>query len=183
MEKPKLIFLVLCFSFMCLTGFGAGFTIGIEAGYFFPSDEDFSDIYGSAPVFGLNAGYCVNENLQLIIGGNIYSKSGATTITSETTDMSILTLRFGGYYLFKMESITPKVGAGIAYASVDEETPFGDFSNSKIGWFLAGGLDIPLSNILTGGVEVQYSDISISGDFGDQSVGGLSLLAIVRIEI
>lgn len=183
MKKPKLILLILCFSFVCLTCFGAGFTIGVEAGYFFPDDEDFSDIYGSAPVFGLNAGYCVGENLQIILGGNIYSKSGTTTISGETIELSILTFRFGGYYLFKMESITPKVGAGIAYASVDEETPFGDFSDSAIGWFAAGGLDIPFGKILTGGVEVQYSDISIKGDFGDQSVGGLSILAIVRIEI
>jgi opacity protein-like surface antigen len=183
MEKPKLILLVLCIFFICLTGFGAGFTIGIEAGYFLPGDEDFSDIYGSAPVFGLNAGYCVSENLQLIVGGNLYNKSGATTITSETTEMNIFTFRFGGYYLFKMESITPKLGAGIAYASVDEETPFGGFSDSKIGWFLAAGLDIPFGKILICGVEVQYSDVSIEGDFGDQSVGGLSVLAIVRIEI
>lgn len=183
MKKPKLILLVFCFSFLCLTGFGAKFTIGVEAGYFLPGDEDFSDIYGSAPVFGLNAGYCVSENLQIIAGGNLYNKSGATTITSETLEMSIFTFRFGGYYLFKMESITPKVGAGIAYASVDEETPFGGFSDSKIGWFLAGGLDIPFGNLLIGGLEVQYSDVSIEGDFGNQSVGGLSILAIVRIEI
>jgi opacity protein-like surface antigen len=157
------------------------FTVGLEAGYFMPTDDDFNDIYGSGSVFGLNAGYGITENIELLIGGNFYSGDAKTAVSNETVEISLITARLGVFYLFDMGKITPKVGAGIAYASVDEDTPFGNFTDSGIGWFAAAGVDMPLGKKLLVGAEILYSDITIEGDFGDQTVGGLTILVLVRM--
>jgi hypothetical protein len=184
LEKSYFILLILSLVIFGSTLSSAiDFTIGVEAGYFLPSDDDFSDIYGSAPIFGINAGGTPAENIQLILGANYYSKSGETSITLESIDISIIAVRFGGYYLFNMDTIRPKFGAGIVFASVNEDTPFKEFSDSSIGWFVAAGADMPLGDKIIAGLEIQYDDTPMEGDFGDQSIGGLSILITARLKI
>jgi hypothetical protein len=154
--------------------------IGLEAGYFLPSNEDFSDIYGSGPVFGLNAGLKITNSFELSLGANYFSKNALTAITGQDLDISIITTRLGVYYLFSMRTIIPRLGAGLVLCSVDENTPFGNYSKSKIGWYAAVGTDILLGDKFSIGGEIQYSDISIDGDFGSESTGGVTILVIFK---
>jgi len=184
MKRILHMFVISILVFGLFSSFGLAerkFTIGFEAGYFMPTDDDFNDIYGSGSVFGLNLGYGITKNIELLVGGNIYSGSGTTAVSNETVEISLITARLGVYYLLDMGKITPKVGAGLAYTSVDEDTPFGNFTDSGIGWFVAAGADMPLGEKILVGAEIQYSDITIEGDFGDQTVGGLSILVLVRM--
>ena len=184
LEKSYFVLLILSLVIFGSTLTSAiDFTIGVEAGYFFPSDDDFSDIYGSAPIFGINAGCTPAENIQIIFGANYYGKSSETSITLEPINIDIITARVGGYYLFIMDTIRPKFGAGIVFASVNEDTSFKEFSDSSIGWFVAAGADMPLGEKIIAGLEIQYSDASMEGDFGDQLVGGLSMLVTARLKL
>jgi opacity protein-like surface antigen len=171
--------LMLVLIAFCATGIALAdknFKAGLEIGYFIPSDEDFSDIYGGNVIFGVNLAYLLSPNLQLEFAGDIYSAEGKTEITEQTVELDLIKARLGGFYIFNVEGIKPKAGAGFAYCSVDETTPFGDFSDSGIGWFIGAGADMELADMLSAGLEIIYSDVNIEGDFGDQSTGGIAIL-------
>ncbi len=155
------------------------FSIGVEGGYFVPADDDFNDIYGGNMIFGVNLGVMLSSKLKLEVAGDTFSADSTTAITQQDINLSLMMVRLGGYYLFDMGEVTPKLGAGLSYTSLDEETPFGDFSDSGIGWFIGAGADMKLSEKIKFGVELLYNDVSISGDFGDESVGGFAFVMIL----
>jgi outer membrane protein W len=160
------------------------FKIGLETGYFATLDEDFKDIYGSGGLlFGINASYLVAGDIEVYAAADLFSTDGETTISLDPTTLYATYARFGVFYHLKRNGFIPKIGAGIEYCHVKEESVFGDFLDDGIGWFIAAGIEIIIYKSLVGFVDVIYSDVSIKGDFGDQQMGGIKTLAGLRLII
>jgi|GEM_PF-3177398 len=184
MAKTNSIIILIALVLLVISGIAPAeknFSVGVEAGYFAPSDEDISDIYGGKFVLGANLAYLLSSNFRLQIAGDIYSAEGTTAITEQTVELDMVKLRLGGFYVFDLGDVNPRAGAGIAYCSVDESAAFDEFSDSGFGWFIAAGADMKISDSLSAGLEILYSDVNIEGNFGDQSTGGLSVHIIIAI--
>jgi hypothetical protein len=158
------------------------FSIGIEAGYFAAEDEDLTDLYGSGNlIFGVNAGYKIANNWELVSGINFFSDEGATTLTEETIELSLTHLRFGGFYHFNTEGLDPIVGAGIDICWVSEKNPIEDFDDTGIGWFAGIGVETSISADFKAAVNLLYSNSKVEGDLGDISLGGFSFLVNLKM--
>ena len=159
-------------------------SIGIEGGYFAPSDEDLKDLYGSgAFVFGGNIGYKIAQNWELISGVNFYSDKGKTTLTEETIELSLTHLRFGGYYHFNPAGLDPYVGLGLDVCWVSEVNPIRDFNDTSIGWFAGIGVETFFISDIKAALNVTYTDIKSEGDLGEISLGGFHFMFSLRMPI
>jgi hypothetical protein len=159
-------------------------SIGIEGGYFAPSDQDLKDLYGSgAFVFGGNIGFKIAQNWELMSDVNFYSGSGKTTLTQETIELSLTHLRFGGYYHFNPEGLDPVVGLGVDVCWVSEVNPISDFSDTSIGWFAAIGVETIFISDVKAALNITYTNASSEGDLGSIALGGLHFTFGLRMPI
>lgn len=157
---------------------------GIEGGYFMPSDSDLKDVYGSGGfLYGINGTLLITPNIAIEAGFNLFSIEGTITNSTENTTLGINNLRLGAFYNFGTGKLIPRVGAGMIYSMVKEENYFGQISESALGWFIGAGLDLRLGGSWLAGMEVIYHDVNMGGDFGDESLGGISLLFSFKLEI
>jgi opacity protein-like surface antigen len=184
--KKRVFYSAIAITLFCaLMGFGADkFRAGLEAGYFAPNDEDFTSIYGSGGfAFGINCGYCIINNVELYTALDFYSAEGKTTISEQTVNLNLTNLRAGGFYIFCLGDFKPKVGAGLSITFAKEDNPWGGFNDNGLGWYIAAGVEYPLTEKLIAGVEFVYNDVKIAGDFGDENVGGISALMTLKMNI
>lgn len=160
------------------------FNVGVEAGYFAPSNSDFSDLYGSGgQTFGVNAAYRFPGNVSIHTAFDLYGADSKTVVTEDDISINLSTLRIGSYYHFNLRKIMPKAGAGLAVTWLKETDPFGGSSRSKAGWFVGAGVDIPVARKILAGVELLYYDVKIGGEFGNESIGGISLLLNLKLRM
>jgi len=183
MNKKNITILTILL-ILAFTGFSNAdnyFKIGLEGGYSAPTDETFKEIYGSGEVvFGINAALNLSSQIEAVVAVDFYNADGETILSVEPASIKNTYLRFGGFYHFGKGGIDPKVGAGMEICFVTENSVFGKFSDSGIGWFISAGVDFPFGSKFIGSVEFLYSDITIEGDLGDQSVGGIKALAAIK---
>ena len=158
--------------------------LGIEGGYFAPGNNMFTDVYGSGGFYyGVNGAFYLSDSLAIEAGFTMFHADGTILGTGDETSLNLNTLRFGLFYNFGMKKLTPKIGAGAVYAMAKEENTFGHSSDSGVGWFAGAGLDFRLTGVFLVGVELLYHDVEIEGDFGGESVGGISALFGFKVEI
>lgn len=183
--KKTLILTIITMMVLCTAPAAAkNLNFGIEAGYFGPKDSDFSDVYGSGgTTFGVNAGYRFLKNISIQTGFNFYSAGSTTALSKESIDIALKTLRIGSYYHFNLKKVMPKAGAGLTLVRVKEEDPFGGTDTTKTGWFVGTGIDVPVGKNFLAGLELLYNDVRITGNFGDEMIGGLSLLLNLKLEL
>ena len=186
MILKKLLMILLLGGLLLAPSFIAAQTvrIGVEGGYFMPSEQIFKDVYGSGGVcYGGNITFFVTSKISLEAGFNSYNQEGTVTNSTGKTTLGIQTIRLGGFYHFGNGKLVPRIGAGGIYSFVSEETPYGDFDDSGAGWFAGAGVDLQLSGSLYLGLEGLYQDTKITGDFGEVSIGGIVLLVNFKIGI
>lgn len=157
---------------------------GIEVGNFGPGNSDLTGVYGSGGLcYGINGTFFFTKSLSIFAGFNLFNADGTIPVIEADTSLKLNTLRSGVFYNINMKKFTPKIGAGAVYAMAKEENSFGSFSDSGIGWFVGAGLDFRLSGAFLVGLELLYHDAKIEGDFGEEFVGGMSMLLNLKIEI
>ncbi len=157
------------------------FKIGVEAGYFVITDEDFESVYDSGGLqFGLNTAYSLSNTLDVIAAFDFFTADGKTTVFMEDASININHLRLGLAYYLTQGDLRANLKGGGLVAMVSEESPFGDFSDSAFGFFIGAGFDYLLGERLAVGFDVIYSNASIEGDIEDEGVGGLSFLASLK---
>ena len=59
-------------------------SLGFKAGYLWPGDDVFKDVYKGGPVFGGELAVSVGPVLDVWAGAELFSKSGSLTFTEET---------------------------------------------------------------------------------------------------
>lgn len=159
-------------------------TIGIDAGYFAPIDSNFTGIYGSGEAtFGVNAAYFPFKFLSVQAAYDMWTARGDSPIPGIEFSVNLKTLRIGGFFHLNLKRFFPKAGGGLVMTTVEGESPFGFINDTKSGWFVGTGVDIRVyKNFLTG-LELLYHDVTLSGNFGSVSVGGISLFLTLKLEI
>lgn len=149
-----------------------------------PGNTLFKDVYGSRGLcYGVNGAFFLGKSLSIQAGFNMYNADGTIPGSDEPTSLNLNTLRLGVFYHFDMKKFMPKIGAGAVYAMAKEENVFGEFSDSGTGFFAGTGFDYRLTGAFLIGAELLYHDAKIEGDFGDESIGGISLLLSLKVEI
>lgn len=160
--------------------------VGVGAGYFAPVDSSFTDIYGSGEAtFGVNAAYRFFKFFSLQAAYDLFKTKGETPIPIPGLDLdvSLNTLRIGGYFSLNLHGIIPRAGGGLAVSMVNGESPYGSIKKTKTGWFVGTGVDIRVYKNFIIGPEVLYHDVVLKENFGTVSVGGMSYLLHLKIEI
>lgn len=167
-----------------VTAMAKNLNFGVEAGYFGLNDSKAAELYGSgSKTFGVNAAYRFFKNVSLQTGFNFFSADGKTALSDEDIAINLKTLRIGSYYHFNLKKVKPKAGAGLAMTWYKEDDPFGGSDEWKTGWFVGAGLDIKVAKKFLAGLDLLYNDTKLSGEFGSQSIGGISLLLNLKLEI
>lgn len=185
MKKISVLFLFVLMIMTTPVLSGANsFVVGVEAGYYSPIDNNFTDIYGSGEVtFGVNAAYRFLKFLSIQTAYTAYSAEGEPLIPGFDLNVGLKTLRIGGFFHLDLKKMIPKAGGGFARTWVSGETPFGSIDDSRSGWFLGTGMDVRVfKNFLTG-FELLYNDVAFTVNNTPVSVGGLSFLASFKVEI
>lgn len=177
---------------------------GVKVGYFAPSEEAFSEIYGGGFVFGGELFIWSNSGL----GGGItierFGKSGEPfefdpygVISESKSEISVLPIAFTIAY--RMPKITPNTkvrpyfGVGVGVYMVDEDLEFvyidgsseyASWSKSPAGFHAQGGIQVEMSPSASFVLEVKFSRASASGEGGaggeDVNVGGFNIFGGVR---
>jgi len=159
-------------------------TFGIEGGYFAPGSSIFKEVYGSGGLcYGVNGAFFLAKSVSIQAGFNMYHRDGTITGSDQSTTINLGTLRLGVFYHFDMKKLMPKIGAGAVYVWGKEENVFGEFSGSSTGFFAGTGVDYRLAGAFLVGAELLYHNAKVKGAFDDESIGGISLLLSLKVEI
>jgi hypothetical protein len=119
---------------------GAGTTLTLKGGYFFPSDSVFKEVYSGGPVFGADVAVPIGGVLQIWGGAELFSKTGSTTLTEEETKVSIVPVYMGLRVEGGKKSLHPYLGVAAAYFLFSEKNVLGSISQSGFGYLAQAGL-------------------------------------------
>lgn len=119
---------------------GAGTTLTLKGGYFFPSDSVFKEVYSGGPVFGADVAVPIVGVLQAWGGAELFGKTGATTVTDDETKVSIVPLYLGLRVEGGKKSLRPYLGVAAAYFLFSEKSVLSSISESGFGYLAQAGL-------------------------------------------
>lgn len=181
-RTPKAMATVLILVLVLATGATAArageTSITLKAAYFAPSEALFRDVYGGGPAFGVELAVPIAGVLRAWAGAEIFSKSGLTTESDETTKMSVVPLFAGLRLQFGGKSVRPYLGAAAAFFLFKEENPLGTASEGGLGVLGQAGLLIGLGKSFGLDVHGGYRACTLTaGDEEDPieaSLGGLA---------
>jgi hypothetical protein len=130
---------------LALTGigqaaFGAGVSVALKAGYFFPSSSLFREVYKSGPIFGGELTVPLTGALRFWAGADLFAKTGLLQVTEEATKVRIIPLFAGLRAEFGKKGARPYIGAAAAYFLFHEENPLGTISDNGLGLLVRGGI-------------------------------------------
>ena len=161
--------------------------------------EGFSDIYGTAVMFGGSFGRVISPNLKIESGVSYLSKSGNpytasfgdADITDASAHTSSLEVDVGAYFMVPTEKVTFYAGGGLTHIGFGEELSLSgtiggqhfneDISVSEGGWgfMLAGGVEMPVSPTVSVFGQVSYKSAKILD--GQVQVGGTNIGGGLRL--
>ena len=146
------------------------FTVQVNCGFFFSSDDNFKDVYGSTLFYpGIRAGYGITDCIYLWLGYGYLSKNGTTPLLEEEAKSTQHRIALGaGYRGDFSEKLGYRLQAGILYFSYKEEALGEEVSDSAIGFGLEGSLVLDLGGNFFGLVFLGY-------DYGTDDVGGVNI--------
>jgi opacity protein-like surface antigen len=147
--------------------------VKIMAGYLYPQDKDFRDIYGGGITYGFELSSPVSRNLEMWIEGGYFSRAGRLTYTKEKTTLRIVPVGGGIRYLFSTDRWKFQAGLGLDYFFFRESNVLGTVLAGKLG--LAGtiGSNFALSEKILIDMWVRYSYCQMKPEDLKFNVGGL----------
>ena len=119
---------------------GAGVSVTLKAGYFFPSSSLFREVYKSGPIFGGELTVPLTGALRFWAGADLFGKTGLLQVTEETTKVRIIPVYAGLRAEFGKKGARPYIGAAAAYFLFHEENPLGTISDSGLGLLARAGI-------------------------------------------
>jgi len=149
--------------------------VHLNIGYQIPPDPIKMD-YGSSAGLGIGSSYSIGSfrvtSEYLHNGYNSF-----TPITNLEATMDITHLFLGVDYTLSRNFFRPFLGAGLAYAFVEEEVvSLGSYSNSGVGFYLSAGFRTDIQMIETA-IVFRYSSVILD----EIDVGGIFILFQIGI--
>lgn len=136
------------------------FRIGGHFGYNWIKDPDISTLYKENFYIGFNTGYMVLSQLE--ISGALSLFCTTDTLT-ESIDWRLNHLMLGAYYHLSRDLNVPhlKAGGGIEFGSYTLSTPLETIDESNTGYWLSGGVEIPLIKNLIIDIQLRFISLEI----------------------
>ena len=125
--------LLVCLVFLLLSPviYAQDFSLGINTGYFIPTEEIFRDIYGSGLYLGGEAEMDLGRGFSLWAAVGHFSRKGELSYTREETTISSTPFEMGGrfYLVAKTCAFVPYLGAGVGINQFKESNVIGTVSD------------------------------------------------------
>lgn len=164
---------VFLFLFLLPAAAGAGaVTVVLKSGFFSPMDTAFREIYGAGITTGGEVGVTAWKNLDLLLTGSLFKRTGELTFTRDETQVQITRIGWGARYRFFPGKIQPYAGLGISYTAFRETNFIGDVSTAEFGISAAIGALYALASRLIIDLSVEYSSCRISPTAMEVDIGG-----------
>jgi hypothetical protein len=178
MRRQWTIFmLALSVAGMTTASWGAGVSLTLKAGQFFPSDSVFRDVYKSGTVFGGELAVPIAGGLHIWAGAEYFGKSGLLSISEEVTKVRIIPIYLGLRCHFGKSTVRPYLGAAAAYFLFKEENSLGSVSESGIGYLGQAGLLVKVAGPVSLDLYANYRACTLRTDEPDPveaKIGGFS---------
>jgi hypothetical protein len=123
---------------------GTGPALTFRAGYLFPSDAAFREVYGNSLSFAADLTIPLAGPLQLWAGAELLSKTGSLPVSEEASRLRLVPLFAGLRLEAAGKSFRPYLGAAAAYFLFHEENPIGEVSDNAFGLLGQAGLVVRL---------------------------------------
>ena len=176
-KAPKILIAVLAFAVLTGAAWGAGVSVTLKAGQFWPSDSVFREVYNSGMVFGGELAVPIAAGLHLWAGAEYFGKSGLLSLSEEVTKVRIIPVYVGLRCHFGKSAVRPYLGAAAAYFLFKEENPLGSVSESGIGFLGQAGLLAKIGGPLALDLFGSYRACTLKTDEPDPieaKIGGFS---------
>jgi hypothetical protein len=173
-KMPAFIFMGLCL--VAGMSVAADVLIKVQAGYFYPADRDFRDIYGGGMKSGLELSTAVADHVEVWLEGGYFSKTGELSFTKDKTRVRIVPLGGGMRYVFSAEKWNLYAGLGLRYHIFRESNLIGKVNAGKMGWsaHLGGRLavgDQTLVDLCLGYSRCEMEPLALRFDVGGIEAG------------
>jgi hypothetical protein len=139
---------VLTLAGLAGTARGAGPAVTLKAGFLFPTDSHFREVYSGGLAFGADVSVPLTGALQFWAGGEFFGKTGLLSISEEPTKVHIVPLYAGLRARFGQKSLRPYFGAAAAYFFLHEENPLGTADDGGLGLLAQAGVQTKLGGSL-----------------------------------
>jgi hypothetical protein len=113
--------------------------IKLRAGYFYPRDKDFKNIYGGGMAFGLQISAEVAKNAELWAEAGYFAKKGELSFTREAARLRIVPAGGGVRYVRAAGRFAYYCGLGLSYYSYKEASPLGTVHWGRPGLVVEAG--------------------------------------------
>jgi hypothetical protein len=156
---------------------GAGVSLTVKAGLFFPSDAIFKDVYKNVTFFGGELAIPLAGGLHIWAGAEYFGDTGILPVTLEETKLRITPVFAGLRYHFGKSAVKPYIGAAGALFLFKEENPIGSVSENGLGVLGQGGILFKLGGPVGLDAFVNYRACTLKTDGEDPlqaKIGGLS---------
>ena len=176
-RRWAILMFALLLAGMTAASWGAGVSLTLKAGLFFPSDSIFREVYKNGTVFGGELAVPIAAGLHLWAGAEYFGKSGLLSVSEEMTKVRIIPVYLGLKYHFGNSTVRPYLGAAAAYFLFKEENPLGSVSESGIGLLGQAGLLIKIGGPIALDLYANYRACTLRTDDPDPveaKIGGLS---------
>jgi hypothetical protein len=154
------------------------------------SDPVFQEIYGNTvSVYGLEFSRSIlragNFRLDLAFAGRIYSTTGTSTTTEETTKFRNTPITFAARFFFNTKYVAPYIEGGIDIHKYKEENVLGTITGSTTGSHFQAGLYLKMPqfkyamlNLYVKLVKATATEENVSIDIGGTEIGVALVLGI-----
>jgi hypothetical protein len=136
----KRMLFVLALGLLLVVSLGAEEAmVKLRAGYFFPRDKDFRNIYGGGMAFGLEISAEAAKNVELWAEAAYFAKTGELSFTKETARLRIVPAGGGVRYVRSAGRLAYYCGFGLSYYSYREASPLGTVHWGRPGLVVEAG--------------------------------------------
>lgn len=156
---------------------GAGVSLTLKGGLFYPSDEIFKDVYKNVTFFGGELTVPLAGGLHVWAGAEYFGDTGILPVTLEETKLRITPVFAGLRYHFGKSAVKPYLGAAGALFLFKEENPIGSVSENGLGVLGQGGILFRLGRSFGLDAFINYRACTLKTDDEDPleaKIGGLS---------
>ena len=166
-----LFILILVFLFPSLSR-AEGVAVVLKSGYFSPLDTAFREIYGGGMTYGGEVSLAVWKNLDLLLTGSRFARTGELTFTKDETQVKITRFGWAVRYRLNAGKFQPYAGMGLHYTAFRETNFIGDVSTAKSGLSATVGSLYALTSRLIIDLSVEYFSCRINPTAVEVDIGG-----------
>lgn len=155
-------------------------TIGLGYGTYKISDARYKEVYnGGREIYTLEVLQLLHtlnhHHIGLSLGFKHFTIKGKTTITQESTKLTLVPISLGFRYLVKIKHFLPWIEMGMDYYNYKESAALKTTKGSAFGYHIAGGLyfEIPRANFIKLIIYAKHTKCLATEEKIKVSLGGL----------